>query len=89
MNLEEGIDRTVNVAAGYFEFTSSDLNVATVDELGLITAVSNGTTVVTAKLNGVDAVGSVTLEVSGTFENAPMPPSRNPDDVISIFFKCL
>ncbi|MDB4438780.1 Ig-like domain-containing protein [bacterium] len=85
VNLEEGIDRTVNVAAGYFEFTSSDLNVATVDELGLITAVSNGTTVVTAKLNGVDAVGSVTLEVSGTFENAPMPPSRNPDDVISIF----
>jgi hypothetical protein len=41
-NLGNGLDQTINVAPGYFEFTSSDPSVATVNEQGIITAVSMG-----------------------------------------------
>ena len=83
-NLASGVNQTVNPAPGYFEFTSSNRSVAAVDEQGIITILSAGTTVITATLAGVEAVGSMTVNSSGNFELAPIP-TRNPSDVTSIF----
>ena len=84
VNLGSGLDQTLNVAPSYFEFISSDVNVATVDESGMITAVSAGEAVITATLNGVEAKGSARVTVLGEFVTAPTP-TQDPADVISIF----
>ncbi len=84
VNLGNGRDQTIVAAPSYFEFTSSDTNVATVDESGNVSALNIGTAVITATLNGEPAAGSLILEVSGSFDLAPTP-TQNPADVISIF----
>ena len=84
VNLGNGQDQTLTVAPGYFEFTSSDPSVATVDEQGMITAVSAGEAVITATLGGVEAKGSALVTILGDFEGAPTP-TQDPADVISIF----
>lgn len=84
VNLGDGQDQTLNVAPAYFEFTSSDPAVATVDEKGVITAVGVGQAVITATLGGVNAKGSARVTVIGDFVSAPTP-TRDPSDVISIF----
>ncbi len=84
LNLGNGLDQTINVAPSYFEFTSSDPDIATVNEQGVITAVSTGNAVITATLNGIDAKGSARVSVSGAFDTAPVP-TQDPNDVISIF----
>ncbi|WP_299124883.1 Ig-like domain-containing protein [uncultured Winogradskyella sp.] len=83
-NLANGINQTVAITPGYFEFTSSNPNVATVNELGVITVNSPGTTVITATLDGVDAQGSLTLTSLGDFTPADTP-DEDPANVISIF----
>ena len=84
-NLPSGGDQTVNAAPSYFTFSSSDTNVATVNELGVITPTGEGVTEITAQLNGVLAAGSLQLTVQGEFEFAPAPPARDPADVVSVF----
>ena len=84
VNLGNGQDQTLSVAPSYFEFTSSDPSVATVDELGNITGVSPGEAVITATLGGVEAKGSGLVTILGDFNGAPTP-TQDPDDVISIF----
>ncbi|MFL1010551.1 Ig-like domain-containing protein [Flavisericum labens] len=83
-NLSTGLDQTVNAAPGYFEFSSSNPNVATVSDLGVVSVVGSGTAVVTATLGGLEAMGSLTLESLGDFTPAPTP-TRDPANVISIF----
>lgn len=83
-NLGSGQNITVNAAPSYFEFTSSNPTVATVDELGRVKILGTGISVITAKLGGLDSEGSLTLESIGDFVHAPIP-TRNPNDVISIF----
>ncbi len=83
-NLANGINQTVNVAPSYFKFKSSNESVATVSELGVISIISSGTAVITAKLADVDAIGSLTINSLGTFTPAPTP-TRDPSNVISIF----
>lgn len=83
-NLGSGQNLTVAAAAGYFEFTSSNPGVATVNEMGQVAVVGTGVTTITAKLGGVDAQGSLTLESIGDFVHAPAP-TRDPANVISIF----
>ncbi|MEM7102720.1 MAG: Ig-like domain-containing protein [Bacteroidota bacterium] len=83
-NLGDGSEQTLNVAPAYFEFTSSDPNVVTVDENGVTTAVAEGTAVITASLNDVEAAGELTITVLGNFNFAP-EPTQDPGDVISIF----
>ena len=83
-NLGDGQDQTISVAPGYFEFTSSNPSVATVNEKGMITAVGTGDAVITATLGGVDAKGSARVTVIGSFVSAPTP-TQDPSDVISIF----
>ena len=83
-NMENGANQTIIVAPSYYAFNSSDSSVATVNELGAVTVVGAGTTVITAKLGGVDATGSLTITSLGAFTAAPIP-TRDPANVISIF----
>ncbi|NER10647.1 hypothetical protein SAMN06265375_102375 [Muriicola jejuensis] len=83
-NLATGENQTVAAAPSYFTFKSSDTGVAIVNELGVVTMVGTGTAEITATLNGVRAAGSLTVEVGGSFDFAPVP-TRDPANVISIF----
>jgi len=84
VNLESGINQTVTTTPNYFTFTSSNPSVASVSDSGEITVISEGTTTITGSIAGVLAEGSLTLEVAGPFEFAPVP-TRDPDSVISLF----
>lgn len=84
-NLGFGGNQTVSAAPAYFDFSSTDNDVARVSESGVITIVGTGTATITALLAGVKAAGSLTVEVEGSFQTAPLPPARNPEDVISVF----
>jgi uncharacterized protein YjdB len=84
LNLGDGQDQTVTVSPSYFTFTSSDPSVATVNEQGVITAITTGEAVITATLGGVEAAGSAKVTVTGDFAAAPTP-TQDPANVISIF----
>jgi hypothetical protein len=83
-NLASGLDQTVTIAPSYYDFTSSDSNVAPVDPLGNISIQSSGTSIITATLAGLDAAGSLTVNSLGNFQ-LPPTPTRSPNNVISIF----
>lgn len=84
-NLGSGINQTVSVAPSYFDFTSSDPSLASIDELGGIEIINDdGAPVITASIAGVEAVGSLTINILGDFELAPVP-TRTPGNVTSIF----
>ena len=82
-NLGSGLNKTLNVAPSYFDFTSSDPSLAFVDQFGVIT-VNSGTAVITASLGGVEAQGSMTVNAVGSFEVAPTP-TRAANNVISLY----
>ncbi|MEO0571559.1 MAG: carbohydrate-binding protein [Bacteroidota bacterium] len=84
-NLDTGQNFTVTAAPRYFNFESSDLSVASVNELGVVSVLGTGDAAITATLANVAASGSLNLNVAGSFDFAPTPPDRNPEDVISIF----
>jgi len=83
-NLGSGINQTVLAAPSYFTFSSTDVDVARVSELGVVSILGAGTATITATLGGVKAKGSLTIESSGSFELAPIP-TRDPSKVTSIF----
>lgn len=83
-NLESGQNQTVTAAPSYFTFTSTDVDVARVNEKGIVSIVGTGTAKITAILAGVKAKGSLTIESLGKFVAAPTP-TRNPVNVISVF----
>ncbi|MEM6723979.1 MAG: hypothetical protein AAF598_08070, partial [Bacteroidota bacterium] len=83
-NLGDGSDQTTTCTAAYFDFTSSDESVATVDAFGVVTPVGLGTAIITGTIGGVPAEGSVTLNVTGTYAPAPTP-SQDASEVISMF----
>jgi len=83
-NMATGLNQTVSVAPSYFTFTSSDPAIATVNELGVVSVIGSGTSVITATLGGVQAVGSLIINSLGVFTAAPIP--LNPaSKVISLF----
>lgn len=83
-NLPNGLDETVNVTPAYFNFTSSNTNVATVDATGKAIVVGGGTAVISGSIAGVTAKGSLTIESSGDFVHAPTP-TVDAGNVISLF----
>lgn len=83
-NSESGQNITVSAAPSYFTFTSSDLEVARVSELGVVSIVGGGTAVITANIAGVAAEGSLTVDSSFNLVSAPIPP-QDPSSVISIY----
>jgi hypothetical protein len=84
-NIATGINQTVTAAPSYFTFKSSNVEVARVSELGVVSIVGTGTAKITASLGNVAAAGSLTINSLGGFTAAPTPPLRNASDVISIF----
>ena len=84
VNLGSGQDITVSPAPSYFDWVSSNPNVATVDDVGFVSVVGSGTAVITASLNGIDAEGSLTIISLGDFVGAPVP-DVDPANVISVF----
>jgi hypothetical protein len=83
-SLGNGNDVTVSAAASYFDYTSSDPAVASVSEDGLVTVLADGTSTITASLNGVEATGSMIIESRGNLE-LPSIPNHPAENVISIF----
>lgn len=83
-NLASGINQTVLAAPSYFKFSSSNIEVARVSELGIVTIVGFGTAKITAAVAGVKATGSLTIEASGSFGSAPLP-TQAAVNVISLF----
>lgn len=89
-----GLSQTYNTAEGenvrvvtkpvFFDFQSSNEDVAIVNESGVVSVIGTGSTIISAMINGVEAEGSVKLNVDGSFDFAPIP-TRNPEHVISVF----
>ena len=84
LNTASGGDVTTSITPFYFNFSSSNEDVATVNEEGEVSILQSGTATITATLNGVEAQGSLTVESLGQFNAAPTP-TRDPQSVISIF----
>ncbi len=80
-----GQNITVTGAPSYFDFKSTDIDVARANELGLVSVVGTGEATISATLANVAAKGSLALNVIGSFDFAPKPPERNANDVISVF----
>lgn len=84
-NLANGRNQTVVPTPNYFNFSSTDPDVARINQQGNVAILDAGTAEVTATIRGVRAQGSLNLNVLGAFNSAPEPPVRDPADVISIF----
>lgn len=83
-NLVNGQDVSVISAPAYYNFTSSNPSVATVDEKGVVTALAIGTADITANVKGVAAKGKLSIECKGDLVGSPIP-TRPAADVKSIF----
>lgn len=84
-NLPTGVNQAVNAGPAYFDFSSSDPSIATVNANGVMSVVGGpGQAVITATLGGLPVRGSLTVNSVGNFVRAPTP-TRNPADVISIY----
>ncbi len=82
-NSGNGRNITVSAAPSYFDFESSNTNVAIVDEFGIISLISDGVSKITATIGGVAAAGSLTL--SATSLNPAPTPTQPAANVISLF----
>jgi hypothetical protein len=83
-SLPNGINQVINLTPYYFNFSSSNASVATVNNLGNVSTVSGGSAVITATLGGKPASGSLTINSQGNFLAAPTP-THPADKVISLF----
>ncbi len=84
-NLPNGTNLAVDVTPNYFQFTTSNPAVATVDASGRVSIVGGpANAVITAKLGNQDARGSLTIQSRGQYVNAPTP-TRPANRVISLF----
>ncbi|SEP84054.1 hypothetical protein SAMN05421824_0455 [Hyunsoonleella jejuensis] len=75
----------VSGAPAYFDFISSDSDVAIVNQLGIVSVIGEGATEITAELAGVKAEGSLTVTSSGALPLAPVPmrPAANVKSIYS------
>ena len=83
-NMPNGSNQSVTISPAYLNFTSSNPSVATVNDAGVVTPLTAGTTIITATFNNQPATGSLTINCSGSFTHAPRP-TLNSTNVISIF----
>lgn len=83
VNLSTGIEQTLHIAPSYFNFESSDPNIATVSDTGLVSVHAPGNAVISATFNGKTVEGSLILEAI-PFESAP-EPVHDSNDVVSIY----
>lgn len=80
----DGRNVTTFTTTAFFEFESSNPSVASVDQDGVVTVLSEGTAKITATLNGVVAKGSYEVTSNGDFPT-PIVPMRPAANVKSIF----
>ena len=66
-------------------WSSSDVAVATVDSAGLVTAVADGRTTVTASIDTLSASVTVSVAAQAAPEMGPLAPAHSADSVISLF----
>ena len=83
-NLPNGLNQVVNLTPYYFNFSSSNSSVATVNNLGNVSTISGGSAIITATLSGKPASGSLTINSQGNFLAAPKP-TLPANRVISVF----
>ena len=83
-NMPNGINQSVSISPAFLNFTSSNPSVATVNDAGVVTPIAAGTATITATFNGQPATGSLIINCSGNYVNAPTP-TLSPANVISIF----
>ncbi len=95
-NLPSGLNQTVIPSVNYFIFKSSNPSVATVSSDGQITILSGGSAIIKGNIGGtlntstnefeggVNSEDSIIINSLGNFTLAPIP-TRNPNDVISVF----
>ncbi len=76
--------QTVNASPAFFDFSSSNEAVATVNSDGIVTVGDAGSAIITASIGGVQADGSLKVISEGPFDAAPTP-TEAAADVISIF----
>lgn len=86
-NLPSGIDQRVSIAPSYFQFASSNPSVASVDQNGKIEILGSGSSVITAKLGNLDAIGSLTIQSAAIQRPrvAPPAPTQSAQNVISLY----
>ena len=77
-------DMTVEHLPGYFTFTSSDEDVAAIEDNQIVVK-SVGTATITAKLDTVTVDGVVTLNTTAAPTTPAPTPTESPADVISLF----
>ncbi len=84
-NMPTGVNQAINIAPAYFEFSSSNPAIASVDQTGKISISGGpGNATITAKVGNKAAAGSLTIQSRGVFQHAPVP-TRAADKVISVF----
>jgi hypothetical protein len=88
-NLPSGINQSITIAPSYFDFQSNNPSVTGTFQLNngeVFTPITGvGQAVITAELAGILADGSITVNSLGDFPHAPIPPTRDPANVISLF----
>jgi hypothetical protein len=82
INLPTGINQDVMVSPSYLSFSSSNTNVASVNELGIVTLNGTGTADITVSLGNISTTGRITLTKVVPMAPIPTQPAAN---VISLF----
>ncbi len=82
VNLPNGVNQEMIVPSGYLTFSSSDSDIATVNESGLVTLVGTGSVTITVTSADLSTSGNITLT-----NVIPMAetPTENASKVISLF----
>ena len=83
-SLPNGTTQAVNLTPYYFNFTSSNPSVATVDGVGNVNTIAAGSSAITASLGNNVAKGSLIINSSGAYTHAPTP-TQDASKVISLF----
>ncbi|TWO34032.1 glycosyl hydrolase family 16 [Seonamhaeicola sediminis] len=81
----DGENLEVSGAPAYFNFVSSNTDVAIVNQFGIASVIGEGTTEITTELAGVKALGSLAVSSSGALPLAPVPmrPATNVKSIYS------
>jgi hypothetical protein len=84
INLPNGVNEDYSITKAYFNLVSSNQSVVVIEDGTNINVVGPGLALIRAFVGGVEATGTLTLNVLGSFIHAPTPtyPAAN---VISIF----
>ncbi|MGC6468228.1 MAG: hypothetical protein ACON5M_01620 [Chitinophagales bacterium] len=84
VNLPNGVDQSYTIASTYFDLQSSNEDVVRITPSNEIDIVGEGSALIRGYINGVEAEGTLTLNILGSLDPAPTP-AYDPANVISIF----